>query len=106
MALQSVQHQSKQPRETLRTQATTFNDCPVHPDGLFEVRGDQSAQYALSVAMCLAGSIKCLAQEGVDHGLDSEICYLVAFTAEAMEALVQSVQGTVEHVEFGNGGAP
>lgn len=105
MALQSVQQQSKRPCEKLRTHATTFRCCPVYPDGLLEVRSGQSADYALGEAVCLADSIKSLAQGGVDGGLDSEICHLVAFTAEALGALVESVRSTIERAEDVSEGA-
>lgn len=97
MALQSVQQQSKRSLETIRTHAVKFCDCPVHPDGLIEVRGGQSAEYALGEAVCLADSIKELAKGGVDGGLDSEACYLIAFVADAMSAMVESVRCAIEH---------
>lgn len=99
MALQSVQQQSRRPREGLRTDAATFRACPKFPDGLLEVRGGQPAEYALTEALCLADSINNLAQGGVDGGLDSETCHLIAFTAETICALVGSAQIAVERAE-------
>lgn len=100
MALQIVQEHGTRTRAKLRTHAAEFCCCPAHEDGLLEVRSGQSAEYALTQAICLADSIKSLAQGGVDHGIDEETSYLISFTADAIGALLDSVHVALEQAEI------
>ena len=90
MALQSVQQASNLVRGNLQTQATKFD--------LFEVRAGMPAHDALSQASCLADSLKKLANAQAS-GMNSEATYFVAFVAEVIHALIESVQHDIEFSE-------
>lgn len=75
------------------TTITTFGNIPVIDSDLFEVRAGIDADWAASMASCLADSIEHIATMAVDGGMSAEVAYLVAFAADAIKALTQSVEG-------------
>jgi hypothetical protein len=75
------------------TSRAAFGNIPVIKDDLFEVRAGIDADLATSKAACLAESIEQLATDAVQSSMDPEVAYLVAFAADAIVALMQSVEG-------------
>ncbi|KZC20044.1 MULTISPECIES: hypothetical protein [Rhodanobacter] len=71
----------------------TFGNIPVIDNDLFEVRAGIDVDQATSLAACLAESIGHIADQAVEDGMSSEIAYLVAFTADVIRALSNSVHG-------------
>jgi len=71
----------------------TFGNIPVIDNDLFEVRAGIDVDQATSTASCLAGSIEHIATQAVEDGMSSELAYLVAFAADAIGALMTSVDG-------------
>ena len=97
MALQSVQQENTRSRGNLLTQATAFDTSPRLPDGLFEVRAGVPAHFALFQARCLADSIRHIATQSDE--LDAQTSYLVALAADAVHALIASVEHDIEFSE-------
>lgn len=75
---------------------TTFGNIPVIDNDLFEVRAGIDANQATSLAACLADSIEHIAGQAVEDGMSSELAYLVAFTADVIRALSNSVHGAYQ----------
>lgn len=90
MALQSVQQASNRARGNLQTQATAFDRSPALPGGLFEVRAGVPAHFALEQARCMADCIRKLSVR--NDTLDGPSNYLVGFAADAIHALIESVE--------------
>lgn len=70
-----------------------FGNIPVIDNDLFEVRAGIDAGQATSKAACLAESIEDIATQAVQDGMTPEVAYLVAFAADAIVALMNSVDG-------------
>jgi hypothetical protein len=75
------------------TTRTSFKRIPVIKDHLFEVRPGLDIYFAISEANCLAESIDALATDAVDGGMSAEAAYLVAFAADAIGGLLDSIEG-------------
>lgn len=67
--------------------------CDGTVSRLFDVRGGIDAQLALFKAAALAESIEHLASDAVSDRMDAEVAGLVAFAADAIKALIHSVDG-------------
>lgn len=75
------------------TGRAAFGNIPVIKNDLFEVRAGINVDFATSTAACLAESIEQIASDAVQGGMSAEVAYLVAFTADAIGALMASVEG-------------
>jgi hypothetical protein len=71
----------------------TFGNIPVIDNDLFEVRAGIDANQATSLAACLADSIEHIAGQAVEDGMTPQVAHLVAFTADVIRALSNSVDG-------------
>lgn len=72
----------------------TFGNIPVIDDDLFEVRAGIDVNHATSAAACLADAIEHIAGDAVENdGMTPQVAYLVAFTADVIRALSNSVDG-------------
>lgn len=74
------------------TSRVVFGNIPTIANDLFEVRAGIDADWAVTTAACLADSIEYLATDAVQGGMSSEVAYLVAFAADAVRALANSVE--------------
>jgi hypothetical protein len=73
---------------------TTFGNIPAIDNDLFEVRAGVDANHATSEAACLADAIEHIAGDAVENdGMTPQVAYLVAFTADVIRALSNSVDG-------------
>ncbi len=73
---------------------TTFGNIPVIDDDLFEVRAGIDVNQATSLAACLADAIEHIAGDAVENdGMTPQVAHLVAFTADVIRALSNSVDG-------------
>ncbi|THD03727.1 hypothetical protein [Rhodanobacter lindaniclasticus] len=78
---------------------STFGIVPCIDNYLFEVRAGIDANLATSKAACLAESIEDIATQAVQDGMTPEVAYLVAFAADAIGALMTSVDGACKRTE-------
>jgi hypothetical protein len=81
------------------TSRVTFGNIPVIDNDLFEVRAGIDADQAISTAGCLAETIEYIATCAVQDGMSAEVAYLVAFAADAIQALSNSVNGAYSRKE-------
>lgn len=73
----------------------TFGNIPVIDNDLFEVRAGIDTDFATSEAACLADAIKHITGDAVENGgMIPQVAYLVAFTADVIRALSNSVDGS------------
>lgn len=72
----------------------TFGNIPAIDNDLFEVRAGIDANHATSTAACLADAIEHIASDAVEDGMTPQVAYLVAFTADVIRALSNSVDGS------------
>lgn len=70
-----------------------FGNIAAIDNDLFEVRAGIDAEQATTKAACLASSIERIASDAVQDCMSSEVAYLVAFAAEAIQGLMHSVEG-------------
>lgn len=77
------------------TTRARFGHISCIDDHLFDVRPGIDVDEATSKAACLAESIATVAADGVGnaHGMDASTSYLVMFAAEAIQGLMNSVDG-------------
>jgi hypothetical protein len=106
MASESVAASATQPESVtvnvvnarkLRNVLSTFGRIPVIENDLFEVRGGIDIDFAVSKANCLAQSIESLAKDPVQGEMSAEVAYLVAFAADTIGALLNSIEGAHMH---------
>ena len=74
------------------TKRVEFDHIPAIKDCLLEVRTGIPAEWAASKIACLAESIKYIATDAVQGEMDAPTAYLVAFAADAIQALSHSIE--------------
>lgn len=93
MALQSVAEQ-QDGQQTVVSERAIFGSIPAVSGSLYQVLPDVPAHYVVMEAGNLANSIAHLAQEAVSGGggMDTETAFLVEFAANAIQALMESIE--------------
>ena len=82
-----------------RISRSPFGSIPVIKNHLFWVHAGVEVDFAIRTANALAESIEALANEAVQGEMSAEVAYLVAFAADAIQALLSSVEGAHLHRE-------